>query len=285
MKDNNEDDFLLIREAIGGSRVSLENLIKKHQNDIYNIALKMVYYPDDAYDITQEVLIKIITGLSSFRFESSFRTWAYIITVNTILNVKKMNSERRLHTEFSEYGKSIDNTPDMLIDSSSPEMNLLIEEVRLMCLQAMLICLDRKQRMAFILGSIFIFPDYVCAEIMDTSKDNFRQMLSRARKDIRNFMENRCGLIHKSNPCLCSKKTKAMIESGAVNPDKLTFNRNYVHSIETKVKEKAESLNEFFSDESETLFRKMPYNEMPDFSEKIKIMIESNDFKNIFNFN
>lgn len=285
MNSNNSGDFDLIRDALNGSRQSLEVIIKKYQNDIYNIALKMVFYPDDALDITQEVLIKIITNLSSFRFESSFSTWAYRITVNTVLNSKKSKAEKILHTDFSDYGKAIDGSPDHTLDSSSPEMNMLVEEVKITCLQAMLICLDRRQRMAFILGTMFMFPDYICSEIMETTRDNFRQLLSRARKDIRSFMENRCGLINKSNPCLCSKKTRGMIESGAVNPANLMFNKDYIYSIEKSIRQRAMSLDDMLTNESENLFRTLPYNETPDFTEKIRELIDSGNFRNIFNFN
>ncbi|MBP9191726.1 MAG: sigma-70 family RNA polymerase sigma factor, partial [Ignavibacteria bacterium] len=71
------EDKLLVEQAIKGDKKSLEQLIKRHQSWIYNIALKMVWNPSDAEDVTQETLIKIITKLSTFRGDSSFRTWAY----------------------------------------------------------------------------------------------------------------------------------------------------------------------------------------------------------------
>ena len=49
-------DKKLIDLSLNGDKKSLEKLIKRHQDWIYNIALRMVFYPDDAKDVTQEVL-------------------------------------------------------------------------------------------------------------------------------------------------------------------------------------------------------------------------------------
>jgi RNA polymerase sigma factor (sigma-70 family) len=93
-KSTDQKDEQLIEEALLGNKKSLEDLIYRHQAWIYNIALRMVFYPQEAEDITQEVLIKIITKLSTFRKESSFRTWAYRIVINQVLNMKKSLGEK-----------------------------------------------------------------------------------------------------------------------------------------------------------------------------------------------
>ena len=61
--EQNDTDFTdqaLVESAVKGDKKSLEQLVKRHQAWIYNIALKMVWDPADAEDVTQETLIKII---------------------------------------------------------------------------------------------------------------------------------------------------------------------------------------------------------------------------------
>ena len=70
-----------------GSKEALELLITRHQRWIYNIALRMVFLPQDAEDATQEILIKLLTKLSTFRGESEFRTWLYRLAVNHFENL------------------------------------------------------------------------------------------------------------------------------------------------------------------------------------------------------
>jgi len=224
-----EKDEQLIDEALTGSRNALERLIYRHQAWIYNIALRMVFYPQEAEDVTQEVLIKIITNLSTFRKESSFRTWAYRIVINQVLNMKKSMGEKNHASDFDEYWKIIENTPDNELpaqENYKVEMQTLVNEVKVSCMSGMLLCMDREQRLIFILGSIFQVTDKIGAEIMDMTRDNFRQKLSRARKQMHNFMHSKCGLMDKNNPCSCEKKTKALIDCGYVNPEKLLFNIN-----------------------------------------------------------
>ena len=64
--ERKEDDLSLIHSSLEGNQEALERLVLRHQAWIYNIAFKMVMDHDDASDITQEILIKIITNLSSY---------------------------------------------------------------------------------------------------------------------------------------------------------------------------------------------------------------------------
>ena len=282
-----EKDEQLIDEALTGSRHALERLIYRHQAWIYNIALRMVFYPQEAEDVTQEVLLKIITKLSTFRKESSFRTWAYRIVINQVLNMKKSMGEKNHASDFDEYWKIIENTPDNELpaqENYKVEMQTLVNEVKVSCMSGMLLCMDREQRLIFILGSIFQVTDKIGAEIMDMTRDNFRQKLSRARKQMHNFMHDKCGLMNKKNPCSCEKKTKALIDCGYVDPEKLLFNINYVHSVESTAGLRAEKLDELLEDRSQKLFRESPFQEPPDFVKSLREILDHKEFREIFNF-
>jgi len=205
------DDQDLVRRVHQGSREALELLIIRHQPWIYNIALRMIYHPQDAEDITQEILIKLLTTLSTFEGRSRFRTWLYRIVVNHVLNMKRTHSEAWEWT-FEKYGSGLARAPDMdLPDPRSvpADVQLLVDEARIGCSSGMLLCLDREQRLDYVLGEIFGVTDVVGAELLEISRDNFRQKLSRARRDLHSFMQDKCGLVNTANPCGCAKKTQA----------------------------------------------------------------------------
>jgi RNA polymerase sigma factor (sigma-70 family) len=88
-----QTDQNLVLRARAGDRRALEDLIERHQAWIYNIALRMLFHPQDAEDATQEILIKVVTRLASFEGRSSFRTWLYRIVANHLLNVKRGREE------------------------------------------------------------------------------------------------------------------------------------------------------------------------------------------------
>ncbi len=187
----------LIEQATQGCRESLEKLILRHQAWIYNIAVRMVFHTQDAEEVTQEVLVKAITRLSTFKGESQFRTWLYRITANHVLNMKRRRGES-VAQSFSSYAEAINDTPDLdLPDPKSlpVDVPLLVEEAKISCTTGMLLCLDRKQRLIFTLGEIFGASDAVGSEILEMSADNFRQSLSRARRDLYEFMNGQCGLV------------------------------------------------------------------------------------------
>ena len=152
-------------------------------------------------------------------------------------------------------------------------------------MNAMLLCLDREQRLIFILGNMFNVNDEVGSEILDMTKVNFRQKLSRARKQLANFMTDKCGLMDKNNPCHCAKKTKLMMEAGHVNPDNLLFSKKYIYTIEKVAPEKAEKMDNLFEVNATKLFREHPFQESPDFARSLNQILESREFKNLFNLN
>jgi len=286
-KSDVTEDNQLVSDALTGDKKSLELLIKRHQAWIYNIALKMVWDPVDAEDVTQETLIKIITKLSTFRGDSAFRTWAYRIVANHVINMRKRKKEFE-YTSFKVYGEQIIRSPDTDLpdkDSVPVDVNLLIEETKIGCMNAMLLCLDREQRLVFILGSMLGVNDSTGSEILDISSDNFRQKLSRARKDMSNFMSNKCGLMDKNNPCHCNKKTKLMIDAGHVNPEKLLFTRQRIHSIEMVSEKRKEDIDDLFEKKATKLFREHPFQDSPDFVNSVNEILSNKDFKRIFNFN
>ncbi len=91
----------------------------KIQDKIYGLALRMLYNPSDAEDASQEILLKAVS--------------------------------------FEEYEKSLelDSAVDWQESHSSALQNIFVEEIRVSCLQGLLLCLDREHRLAFLLVDVF----------------------------------------------------------------------------------------------------------------------------------
>jgi RNA polymerase sigma factor (sigma-70 family) len=272
-------DLDLVRLVQSGSKDALELLIGRHQRWIYNIALRMVFHPQDAEGATQEILIKLVTKLSTFRGESQFRTWLYRLVVNHLLNLKRARAEIK-EMSFEDYGHELDGTPEADVaapDSQNPEALLLVEEAKIGCTSAMLLCLDREQRLVYVLGEIFGVTDRVGAELLDISRDNFRQKLARARRDLCNFMQGKCGLVNDSNPCRCAKKTHGFIQLGYLDPQHLLFARERVIQVREVAERRSEDLDGLFAEYAE-IHRNHPFHESPDFAASLRTLLERGHF-------
>jgi hypothetical protein len=89
------------------------------------------------------------------------------------------------------------------------EYRLLCDEVRISCTYGMLLCLSRPQRAAYLLADVLGLSDTDGAEILDCSREAFRQRVSRARRTLRHVIDNRCGLVDPANHAAAAVRSRA----------------------------------------------------------------------------
>jgi RNA polymerase sigma factor (sigma-70 family) len=285
MFQDTDTDEALVDLATAGDRQALEALLRRQQAWIYNLAFYMLHHRQDAEDATQEILVRVVTGLSSFRRASAFRTWAHRIAVNHVLDRKRSRPEAVV-TGFDCYADYLDRAPDEDFPDgaqASPETALLVEEASISCTMGMLLCLDRQQRMAFLLGEMLETNDVIGAELLGTTRENFRQSLARARAKLSGFMRGRCGLVDPQSSCRCARKTQAFVRDRIVDPKRLQFavghgERNGTNgtrgakgtTVEQEGRARAQALAAFQRATLEDLRGLYPWFEPPDVVEKLR---------------
>lgn len=277
--DDDALDLALVAQARDGQREALDRLIRRYQSWIFNLALRMVWLRTRAEDATQEILIKAVTRLDTFRGESAFRTWLYRIAVNHLLNVRQSLPEARGIT-FVEFGRGMDADPDLELPDQAMvpvDVRLLVEETRHACMHGMLLCLDRRQRVAYVLGEIFGERSEVGGAVMDESPENFRQLLSRARRDLYEFMRDKCGLVNQANPCRCARKTQAFINAGFVDPHRLQFTPKRLAAVHELAPQRIDDLSALDQAHAR-MFRENAFVESPDYATRLRTLIEQAGF-------
>jgi RNA polymerase sigma factor (sigma-70 family) len=208
--------------AADGNRESLEALVLAMQDDIYNLCMRMLGDPSDAQDATQEVLIKVITHVGSFRGESSFRTWVWRIATHHVLRMKRTQFESTMDFNILEEMIDAGDTAKP-VDSSELDVQRLAVEVRLGCTQAMLIALDRPDRIAYILGDMFGLTSDQASQVLEIDAAAFRKRLERARKRLGEFMQRKCGLVDPVAACRCVRQIPVLIERRVIDPRRLVL--------------------------------------------------------------
>jgi RNA polymerase sigma factor (sigma-70 family) len=281
--DDEREDRALIERASAGDASALEALVRRHQAFVFNLAVRMLYCPQDAEDATQEILIKLVTKLATFEGRSRFRTWLYRIATNHLLNMKRGRMEPEMMS-FAEYGRGLDDAPEL--DLPDPrevgvDVRLLVEEARIGCTSGMLLCLDREQRLAYVLGEILGLKDTVAAEILELSRDAFRQRLARARRDLHGFLSGQCGLMNKANPCRCEKKARAFMQAGYLDPRNLLFAREHLRLMREVAPGRADDMDGY-SDLGAEIYRAHPFYEPRDLAARVREVVESPGFRSTF---
>jgi len=277
-----KDNLLLVDKVLSGDSKALDKLVEIHQAFIYNVAWKMTHSNEDALDLTQEVLIKVITKLSTFKKKSAFRTWLYRIVFNEFLQTKRKTKEEAFPS-FEEHDRQLNAMPD---PEMTPEDELELKdykrEVKFRCTSAMLICLDRDQRLIYLLGETFGIDHNLGAEIFNVSPQNFRVKLSRARKELHNYMEYRCGLINKANPCRCIKKAKSAVKMGVINENNMILKPSYTKAIGDFVSDNQDTMNDVLDQKYVEIFREHPSKTDFDAETVITKIINDQTIKELF---
>ena len=210
----------LIERARGGDKKALTELIALTKDLVFNLAVRMLGNPADAEDASQEILIRVVTGLATFRGESAFRTWVYRVASNHLLTARKRRAEEaaRTHEELAQM------LADGMREGDRPvEDELLIKEAKLTCTSNMLLGLDRDHRLAFILGEILELSADEGAQVLEISNEAFRKRLSRARERMAEFASKTCGLVDADNACRCGTQMARHIRLGHFDPNKRAF--------------------------------------------------------------
>ena len=258
-------DEALVLRAQAGERDALEQLFTRHRPWIFNIALRMLGRRADAEDATQDVLLRALKSLHSFRGDSRFRTWLYRVAANHLLNVRKNQwTASEAVCSFADASAGLRQVPDF--DPPDPRtvpvpVEVLVEETKIGCMMGTLLCLDGRQRLVFVLGEIFGVSDEVGGEVVGVTPVNFRQILSRARHDLYEYLRGNCGLANPDNACKCARKTRAFIEGGFVDPQKLQFNVDYCRRVREVADGRADEWGDAYMQFAASLYRDHPFYE------------------------
>ena len=213
----------LIDQATAGDKESLETLLLGVQDLVFNLSLRMLGTFPDAQDASQDILLKVMTHLSSFKKESRFSTWVFAIAVNHLKSYKK-HMFAKYPLSFEYYGDDIlhaklEQVPDL---TQNVEQAILAEELKLSCTNVMLQCLDTESRCIFILGTMFQVDSRIAGEILGITPEAYRQRLSRVRRKMADFLKEYCGEYGEGS-CHCEKRVNYAIQNYRIHPARLDF--------------------------------------------------------------
>ncbi|MFA5833324.1 MAG: sigma-70 family RNA polymerase sigma factor [Bacteroidota bacterium] len=178
--DQKSDDSLIMLFQ-GGEQEVFRYLVERYQEKVRNIIFSIFNDPDHVDDISQEVFIKVFQALQNFRFESSFYTWVYRITVNKCRDELRKKKVKRFFT-FQSFEKTTNTKIENLATTTFDDENIrgVIEDS--------LKKLPEKFRMPIILKDIDGLSYDEIAEVLDCEVGTVKSRLSRGRTMLKEIL-------------------------------------------------------------------------------------------------
>jgi hypothetical protein len=138
--------------------------------------------------------------------------------------------------------------------------------------------------MVFILGAVFNINQYRLPA-PDADTENFRLELSRAKADLFQFMENKCGLINPNNPCRCAKKTKGFIKDGLIDLSRNRFKSELVREIQEIAVENNAKLDNLIEGKYLSFFKRQPFEDKDLTKELLESLLFNKEVISLFRLN
>jgi RNA polymerase sigma-70 factor (ECF subfamily) len=177
MEDIDKD--ILIR-ASQGDMQAFEDVYKASSSFVYNVAYRIVNNREDALEVAQEVFMIIYNKLKEFRFESSFKTWAYRITANYAINYAKKNSRAKTVPFEESFGEGA------VLSNAQANMD---QEYQGQLVEKLLAELNPDQRACVVLRDIQGLSYEEIAQSLNININTVRSRLKRSREKLLSLRE------------------------------------------------------------------------------------------------
>jgi RNA polymerase sigma factor (sigma-70 family) len=222
----------VIDRATQGELAALDATLLAIQPGVFNLAVRMLGNREDAADATQEILLKVVTHLGSFRRQAAFTTWVFQIARNHLLTAatrSRESPEVSLEALGERLQQGLEFTASLgdplgTVHTLTPEDKLAARQVALGCTQNMLMALDREQRLVYVLDVVFGLASSEAAEVLAITPEAYRQRLARARARLGGFANRTCGQVNRAAECRCERQVPALAHvrtSASAQPPRL----------------------------------------------------------------
>jgi len=170
------DDELLVEQFRRGDKSAFERIVEQYSADVAALANRLLGWPGDVEDITQDIFLAAFLGLKKFRCECSLKSWLFTITIN---KCRTNRYKRRIRLRRSS--QEIDKVSDSLACEGN---DMVADEFR--HVRRAVVALPAKYREPVVLRYLQELGTDEISRILGVSKNTLNVRLSRARERLRN---------------------------------------------------------------------------------------------------
>jgi RNA polymerase sigma-70 factor (ECF subfamily) len=150
---------------------------------VYHLARRLLGNAADAEDVTQEVFVKVVGKLPTFRGEAAFPTWLYRVAVNAALAYRRQRARReggRVPNPLEDFGADGKHLAPVRRWALGPEQQALDRETHEL-IEGAIAGLPAIYRDVYVLADVEELPNAEVAEILGLSVAAVKSRLHRAR--------------------------------------------------------------------------------------------------------
>lgn len=184
-----KSDDELVEIFLSGQESAFVELVKKYNNDIYRVIYGLIHDREDAFDLTQDVFLKVYNSLPRYKANGKFFAWMYRIAQNMARNYLR---RKKIAIFFSLDWISVKSPAAMIDNRDSSDIEILLEQKELkdMLDQAM-DGLDNNAREILVLKEIKMLEYKEIACLLDIEIGTVKSRISRAREKLKKQLVKR----------------------------------------------------------------------------------------------
>ena len=169
------DDELLVEQFRRGDESAFERIVEQYSADVAALANRLLGWPGDVEDITQDIFLAAFVGLKKFRCECSLKSWLFTITINKC-RTNRYKRRLRLRRISQKINK-------VSLSSDSEEKDMDADEFK--NVRRAVAALPAKYREPVVLRYLQEIGTDEVSRILGITNNTLNVRLSRARKRLR----------------------------------------------------------------------------------------------------
>ncbi len=126
-----QSDASLVEQCLAGRKEAFAGLVRRHQDAVYNLAVRWVFDRDEAADLAQETFVRAYRKLRTYDSGYAFRNWLLTICANLAKNrFRSEDRRRRAQEAHAELYPRTPAPPDARQDSVRATLENMPEKLR-----------------------------------------------------------------------------------------------------------------------------------------------------------
>jgi RNA polymerase sigma-70 factor (ECF subfamily) len=217
-----EEESQLVEKAREGDGVAFGALVEPWRKPLFGYIYRMVTLRQDAEDLVQDVLVRVLEGIRTYRGEARFKSWLFGIATHVCLDHLRGKKRWRVEAQLIGERESIADpakVEDLQKLMAQPEFSFEIREHIAFCFSCIARTLSPEEQAALMLKEVLGFTNEEAARILSVSEPVFRHRLSAARATMIQDYAGLCALINKEGLCYQCSALQAMAPAGHHGPE------------------------------------------------------------------